>query len=93
MATGEVISKTGAAPLVQVAATTPNYTRPLALVTTLFFMWGFLTSLNDILVPLWLATTPGPVGRRPTPKELRELIFCMVADTPLGERHASMGNC
>src|SRR5262250_1423296 len=51
MATQEVISKTGAAPLVQVAATTPNYTRPLALVTTLFFMWGFLTSLNDILVP------------------------------------------
>ena len=27
------------------------YTRPLAIVTTLFFMWGFLTSLNDILVP------------------------------------------
>src|SRR5499427_9952833 len=51
MATQEVISKTGAAPLVQVAATTPNYTRPLALVTSLFFMWGLLTSLNDILVP------------------------------------------
>jgi FHS family L-fucose permease-like MFS transporter len=29
----------------------PNYTRPLAVVTTLFFMWGFLTCLNDILVP------------------------------------------
>src|SRR5262245_38360286 len=29
----------------------PSYTRPLAIVTTLFFMWGFLTSLNDILVP------------------------------------------
>ena len=28
-----------------------NFTRPLAIVTTLFFMWGFLTSLNDILVP------------------------------------------
>jgi MFS transporter, FHS family, L-fucose permease len=28
-----------------------DYTRPLAVVTTLFFMWGFLTSLNDILVP------------------------------------------
>jgi FHS family L-fucose permease-like MFS transporter len=25
--------------------------QPLAIVTTLFFMWGFLTSLNDILVP------------------------------------------
>src|SRR3981081_1355948 len=28
-----------------------NYSRPLAIVTTLFFMWGFLTSLNDILIP------------------------------------------
>jgi FHS family L-fucose permease-like MFS transporter len=32
-------------------AVTPSYTRPLAIVTTLFFMWGFLTSLNDILAP------------------------------------------
>lgn len=30
---------------------TGNSTRVLATVTTLFFMWGFLTSLNDILVP------------------------------------------
>src|SRR5580692_11178645 len=30
---------------------TPNYSRPLAIVTTLFFMWGFLTCLNDILIP------------------------------------------
>jgi len=29
----------------------PVYSRPLAIVTTLFFMWGFLTSLNDILLP------------------------------------------
>lgn len=28
-----------------------NYRRPLAMVTTLFFMWGFLTSLNDVLIP------------------------------------------
>jgi MFS transporter, FHS family, L-fucose permease len=28
-----------------------GYGAPLATVTTLFFMWGFLTSLNDILVP------------------------------------------
>ena len=34
-----------------VRAATQNYTRPLAIVTTLFFMWGFITSLNDILVP------------------------------------------
>src|SRR5215813_13623844 len=29
----------------------PTYTRPLAIVTTLFFTWGLLTSLNDVLVP------------------------------------------
>src|SRR5215831_14899931 len=28
-----------------------NYGKPLAVVTTLFFMWGFLTCLNDILIP------------------------------------------
>src|SRR5262247_4696115 len=28
-----------------------SYSRPLAIVTTLFFMWGLLTSLNDVLVP------------------------------------------
>jgi FHS family L-fucose permease-like MFS transporter len=37
--------------------TTPNTPavsgdkRPLIIVTTLFFLWGFLTSLNDVLVP------------------------------------------
>src|SRR5262245_55139936 len=31
--------------------TTQTYARPLVVVTTLFFMWGFLTSLNDVLVP------------------------------------------
>jgi MFS transporter, FHS family, L-fucose permease len=30
---------------------TSNYGSALAMVTTLFFMWGFLTSLNDILIP------------------------------------------
>ena len=40
------VSTTGVA-----AETTQNYRRPLAMVTTLFFMWGFLTSLNDILIP------------------------------------------
>jgi FHS family L-fucose permease-like MFS transporter len=36
-----------------VAASDPeaNYNGPLAIVTSLFFMWGFLTCLNDILVP------------------------------------------
>src|ERR1700724_440365 len=28
-----------------------NCSRPLAIVATLFFMWGFLTCMNDILVP------------------------------------------
>jgi FHS family L-fucose permease-like MFS transporter len=28
-----------------------DYSRPLAIVTTRFFIWGFLTCLNDILVP------------------------------------------
>lgn len=31
--------------------TAQSYGAPLATVTTLFFMWGFLTCLNDILVP------------------------------------------
>jgi len=31
--------------------TSTSYGAPLAVVTTLFFMWGFLTCLNDILVP------------------------------------------
>ena len=30
---------------------TPTNTRAMAMVTTLFFMWGFLTALNDILIP------------------------------------------
>src|SRR5262245_17165258 len=32
-------------------AAAEHYARPLAIVTTLFFMWGLLTSLNDILIP------------------------------------------
>ena len=28
-----------------------NYTMPLVFLTSLFFMWGFMTSLNDILIP------------------------------------------
>jgi FHS family L-fucose permease-like MFS transporter len=33
------------------SAETAGYTGALVTVTTLFFMWGFLTALNDILVP------------------------------------------
>lgn len=29
----------------------PNYKIPLIILTSLFFMWGFITSLNDILIP------------------------------------------
>jgi FHS family L-fucose permease-like MFS transporter len=39
-------SRTSMAP-----GTGQSYKAPLAVVTTLFFMWGFLTCLNDILVP------------------------------------------
>jgi len=44
-----------ASPNASTTATAPGtgqgYGGPLAVVTTLFFMWGFLTCLNDILVP------------------------------------------
>lgn len=33
------------------AANGGDFRRPLIIVTTLFFMWGFITALNDILVP------------------------------------------
>ncbi|HME35730.1 MAG TPA: sugar MFS transporter [Candidatus Sulfotelmatobacter sp.] len=51
MATREVTAQSRPGPSLVVASATPNYSRPLAVVTTLFFMWGFLTCLNDILVP------------------------------------------
>jgi FHS family L-fucose permease-like MFS transporter len=51
MAAGEVTTNSNAAQVVPTAATVSNYSRPLAVVTTLFFMWGFLTCLNDILIP------------------------------------------
>src|SRR5579859_1683368 len=44
-----------AAPNTSTTATAPgtakSYGAPLATVTTLFFFWGFVTVLNDILVP------------------------------------------
>src|SRR5580704_17281372 len=50
-----VLRHVGAIPHAQqnISSVTPveNYSRPLAIVTTLFFMWGFLTCLNDILIP------------------------------------------
>jgi FHS family L-fucose permease-like MFS transporter len=44
-------SSTNINPAMSPAPAETNYSRPLAIVTTLFFMWGFLTCLNDILVP------------------------------------------
>jgi FHS family L-fucose permease-like MFS transporter len=50
MATRE-ITRLSSISTAAVDAAAENYRRPLAIVTTLFFMWGFLTCLNDILVP------------------------------------------
>src|SRR5713101_1642699 len=50
MATKEIATRPGPRSDAAVSVT-QNYSRPLAVVTTLFFMWGFLTCLNDILVP------------------------------------------
>ena len=33
------------------SGSTGNYGPALAVITTVFFMWGFVTVLNDILVP------------------------------------------
>ena len=33
------------------AASAPRYIGPLVILTSLFFMWGLITSLNDILIP------------------------------------------
>ena len=51
MASQEIINRTDPAQGVGPISATPDYSRPLAVVTSLFFMWGFLTCLNDILVP------------------------------------------
>jgi len=51
MATREIAASPSSAEAISVASANQDYSRPLAIVTTLFFMWGFLTCLNDILVP------------------------------------------
>jgi len=38
-------------PAAPAAGPAPRYTSALAAVTTLFFLWGFITCLNDILIP------------------------------------------
>src|SRR6185436_15372696 len=51
MATPQMVTRPEPATEGLVSATTRNYKRPLIIVTSLFFMWGFITSLNDILIP------------------------------------------
>jgi FHS family L-fucose permease-like MFS transporter len=51
MAIQEITRGSGPAQSISATSASQNYSRPLAVVTTLFFMWGFLTCLNDILVP------------------------------------------
>src|ERR1700720_2094234 len=51
MATREIIVGSKSTQSIPPASAAQDYSRPLAIVTTLFFMWGFLTCLNDILVP------------------------------------------
>src|SRR6266404_205400 len=51
MVAKEIATSSGPAPNAGVSSATQNYMRPLVVVTSLFFMWGFLTCLNDILVP------------------------------------------
>ena len=46
----ETIS-TGTQAQTSMKAPPTSYRGPLAIVTTLFFMWGSLTSLNDVLIP------------------------------------------
>lgn len=45
------IGTTGTSTQVSAASGGGNYRSAFAMVTTLFFIWGFLTSLNDILIP------------------------------------------
>jgi len=51
MTTERVATSAATTPSPAATVTAINYARPLAVVTSLFFMWGFLTCLNDILVP------------------------------------------
>ena len=51
MATREMVAGSDPIQNAPALSTSGSYIRPLAILTTLFFLWGFLTSLNDILVP------------------------------------------
>src|ERR1700723_442271 len=45
------ISNAGSSTRVTASSAGNSYKSAFAMVTTLFFVWGFLTSLNDILIP------------------------------------------
>jgi MFS transporter, FHS family, L-fucose permease len=51
MATSEILISTAPAKQPLLLSAKETYLRPLTIVTALFFMWGFITCLNDILVP------------------------------------------
>ena len=51
MAATVPVAPAGTAGASQVSSASSRYTAPLAVLTTLFFMWGFLTCLNDIIIP------------------------------------------
>ena len=51
MATREMVAGSKPVRNALASSTSASYIRPLAILTTLFFLWGFLTSLNDILIP------------------------------------------
>src|SRR5437763_15741993 len=45
------VANTGVRPVVGSPASSSTHRAALSVVTTLFFMWGFVTVLNDVLVP------------------------------------------
>jgi FHS family L-fucose permease-like MFS transporter len=45
------VAPVGTAGATQVSSASSRYTAPLAVLTTLFFMWGSLTALNDTIIP------------------------------------------
>ena len=51
MATREMLASPAVLKSASVSSTSESYISPLAILTTLFFMWGFITCMNDILVP------------------------------------------
>jgi MFS transporter, FHS family, L-fucose permease len=51
MATREMLANSEGVQNARLRSASDSYIRPLAILTTLFFLWGFLTSMNDILVP------------------------------------------